>query len=234
MNPNPSNASPSANSEPGGILVDLRVISFRLWENSLQVLLDVPNPAKPLSSRWRFPGGELPVRNSPDQFANQILLQITGQSDLYLEQLYTYFNLDPCPEGRITITYFAMVPVSPGREIPPLKSGSAWVSKEDLSKLSPGYHEVGLYALRRLQYKLEYTAAGFQFLPEVFTLSELQSAYEAILGEKLDKRNFRRRILTAGIIEPTPQFHSGDGRPARLYRYRADAVAEVKARRLFP
>jgi len=96
------------------------------------------------------------------------------------------------------------------------------------------HEEVVTYALRRLRYKLEYSAVGFQLLPEYFSLSELQNTYEMILGEKLDKRNFRRRILQAGIIEETEHLRGGEGRPARLYRYRPDAVAEVKARRLFP
>ena len=90
------------------------------------------------------------------------------------------------------------------------------------------------YALKRLRYKLEYTAVGFRMLPPKFTLSQLQRAYETILGEKLDKRNFRRRILQAAVIEETNEMQSGDGRPAKLYRYREDSVAEVKARRLFP
>jgi 8-oxo-dGTP diphosphatase len=90
------------------------------------------------------------------------------------------------------------------------------------------------YALRRLRYKLEYTAIGFELLPDEFTLSELQGFYEIILGETLDKRNFRRRVLQAGIIEATNRYRTGDGRPAQLYRYRENAVAEVKARRLFP
>ena len=67
-----------------------------------------------------------------------------------------------------------------------------------------------------------------------FTLSQLQQTYEIILGEALDKRNFRRRILDAGVIEATSYKRSDGGRPARLYRYRDDAVAEVKTRRLFP
>ena len=90
------------------------------------------------------------------------------------------------------------------------------------------------YALRRLRYKLEYSAVGFQLLPAEFSLSELQHTYEIVLGESLDKRNFRRRMLQSGIIETTAHLRTGEGRPARLYRYRADAVAEIKARRLFP
>jgi 8-oxo-dGTP diphosphatase len=105
---------------------------------------------------------------------------------------------------------------------------------DDLPPLAFDHGEIVKYALRRLRYKLEYTAVGFELLPENFTLTELQQTYEIILGEELDKRNFRRRILQAGIIEATAHKRSGEGRPARLYRYRDDAVAEVKARRLFP
>ena len=90
------------------------------------------------------------------------------------------------------------------------------------------------YAIRRLRYKLEYTALAFQLLPESFTLTELQEAYEHILNEQLDKRNFRRKVLAAGILSETPHVRGGDHRPAKLYRFRSDAVAEVKARRLFP
>jgi 8-oxo-dGTP diphosphatase len=90
------------------------------------------------------------------------------------------------------------------------------------------------YALQRLRYKLEYTAAGFQLLPPSFTLTEIQKAYEIVLGEPLDKRNFRRRIAEADILEETGASTPSRGRPAKLYRFRDDAVAEVKARRLFP
>ena len=65
-------------------------------------------------------------------------------------------------------------------------------------------------------------------------MTELQTAYETILDEKLDKRNFRRRILQAGVLEETSFYRVGEHRPAKLYRFRDDVVAEVKARRLFP
>jgi 8-oxo-dGTP diphosphatase len=109
-----------------------------------------------------------------------------------------------------------------------------WWSVYDLPHLAFDHRHIIRYALTRLRYKLEYTAVGFELLPQEFTLTELQIAYEIVLGEGLDKRNFRRKILGAGIIEPSGGYRSGEGRPARLYRYRDDAVAEVKARRLFP
>ena len=113
-------------------------------------------------------------------------------------------------------------------------ANACWHPSNHLPNLAFDHAEIIEYAVRRLRYKLEYTAVGFQLLPETFTLTQLQQTYEVILGETLDKRNFRRRILEAGVIEATSHKRSDGGRPARLYRYRDDAVAEVKTRRLFP
>jgi 8-oxo-dGTP diphosphatase len=154
-----------------------------------------------------------------------------------LEQLYTYGDPPRDPRGRVvTVAYFALIPAdAPFRAEGGSDARQArWFAVDCLPELAFDHAEIIDYALRRLRYKLEYTAAGFELLPDEFTLTEIQHTYEMILGETLDKRNFRRRILGAGIIEPTPHMRSGEGRPARLYRYRPDAVAEVKARRLFP
>jgi 8-oxo-dGTP diphosphatase len=137
----------------------------------------------------------------------------------------------------ITVAYYAVVPagavsgVAAGDDA----AETEWFSVEDLPELAFDHHKILDYALTRLRYKLEYTMVGFQLLPDVFTLSELQHAYELILGEELDKRNFRRKILAADVLEDTGRKkRDGEGRPAQLYRYKDDAVAEVKARRLFP
>jgi len=149
--------------------------------------------------------------------------------------LYTFGEPDRDPRDRIiTVAYFAVVP-SADDVLPVEKDGSVlWWSIYDLPPLAFDHDQVLSYALTRLRYKLEYTAVGFELLPTEFSLTELQTAYETVLGEKLDKRNFRRKILGAGVIEPSDRYRAGDGRPARLYRYRQDAVAEVKTRRLFP
>jgi 8-oxo-dGTP diphosphatase len=174
---------------------------------------------------------------SLEEAACREMAEETGLQDAYLEQLYTYGDLNRDPRGRVvTVAYFALIP----SDAPIHKEGGSdaqraeWFQIEALPPLAFDHDQIVAYALRRLRYKLEYTAAGFELLPEEFTLSELQHTYEMILGEKLDKRNFRRRIQQAEIIEPTPHMRGGEGRPARLYRYREDAVAEVKARRLFP
>jgi 8-oxo-dGTP diphosphatase len=203
---------------------------------SLEVLL-IQRGEEPFKSAWALPGGFVRITESLEEAAARELEEETGISQAYLEQLYTYGEPGRDPRDRIiTVAYFALIP--PDKPYRP-EGGSdveraAWFSMEELPHLAFDHAEIVQYALRRLRYKLEYSAVGFELLPEEFTLSELQRTYEIILGEELDKRNFRRRILDANIIEATESMRSGEGRPARLYRYQSDAVAEVKARRLFP
>jgi 8-oxo-dGTP diphosphatase len=212
------------------------VVIFTLRENQLHVLL-VQRGEEPFAGVWALPGGFVKMDESLEEAACREMAEETGLQDAYLEQLYTYGDLNRDPRGRVvTVAYFALIP----SDAPIHKEGGSdaqraeWFQIEALPPLAFDHDQIVAYALRRLRYKLEYTAAGFELLPEEFTLSELQHTYEMILGEKLDKRNFRRRIQQAEIIEPTPHMRGGEGRPARLYRYREDAVAEVKARRLFP
>jgi 8-oxo-dGTP diphosphatase len=113
-------------------------------------------------------------------------------------------------------------------------SNVAWFSVYHLPPLAFDHADILNYALTRLRYKMEYSAVGFQLLPEKFTLRELQDAYEIILGTKLDKGNFRSKLRKTQVVEMVDGYRDTGGRPARLYRFREDAVAEVKTRRLFP
>jgi 8-oxo-dGTP diphosphatase len=211
------------------------VIIFNLRAGDLQVLL-IRRKSPPFQNMWAIPGGFVGMDESLEDAALRELEEETGLRDVYLEQLYTFGDPDRDPRGRtITIAYFALVPGA----VPGLRAGddaaeARWWSVYDLPPLAFDHADILAYALQRLRYKLEYTAVGFELLPEPFTLSELQAAYEVILGEALDKRNFRRKITGAGVIEETGGYRTGEGRPAKLYRFREDAEAEVKARRLFP
>lgn len=215
-------------------LVTVDVVIFTLRENDLRVLL-IQRGRPPQQGMWAIPGGLVRPDEGLEAAAVRRLEEETGLVDVYLEQLFTFGAPDRDPRDRIiTVAYFALVP--PAGEMPPVdKMGRVrWWSIYDLPPLAFDHDQVLSYALTRLRYKLEYTAVGFELLPPEFSLTELQTAYETVLGETLDKRNFRRKILGAGVIEPCGKHRVGDGRPARLYRYREDAVAEVKARRLFP
>ena len=212
------------------IQLAVHVVVFSVSEDELRVLLTSPHPTQ----AWGLPGAPVDLEESLEEAANRALASHVDRRLVYLEQLYTYGNADRGgPDGRtVSVAYFALVPAHALARSP--ETGEAWFPLAELPGLADDHAEIIAYALRRLRYKLEYSAAAFQLMPEEFSLSELQHTYEIILGEELDKRNFRRRILEAAIIEPTPRQRTGEGRPARLYRYRPDAVAEVKARRLFP
>jgi 8-oxo-dGTP diphosphatase len=216
-------------------MVTVDVVIFTLRQQSLQVLL-VRRRHPPFEGMWAIPGGFVDMDESLEEAALRELEEETGVRDVYLEQLYTFGAPDRDPRGRtITVAYFAVVAANAVRLRPGDDAAEArWWPVDRLPPLAFDHADILAYALKRLRYKLEYTAVGFELLPETFTLSELQAAYEIVLGEPLDKRNFRRKILSAGVIEETGGYRSGEGRPARLYRFRDDAVAEVKARRLFP
>lgn len=199
------------------------VVIFSLHTDRLQVLL-----TQETGGLWRLPGADLDERMGLEGTALHSLAACNGLRQAFLEQLYTYADVQ-----TLSVAYFALLSADAALRSPAILP-AAWQTVDDLPALADGQAEIIQYALRRLRYKLEYSAVGFELLPEAFSLSELQRTYELILGETLDKRNFRRRILEAGIIEPTPHQRTGEGRPARLFRYRPDAIAEVKARRLFP
>lgn len=212
------------------------IVIFTVREHQLHVLL-IQRRDPPFAHMWALPGGFVNLDETLEDGAQRELEEETGMKGGYLEQLYTYGHPDRDPRGRvITVAYFALIAedVSFHAEGGSDAARAAWHPINQLPALAFDHAEIIAYAIRRVRYKLEYSAVGFELLPEEFTLTELQTTYEIILGETLDKRNFRRRILEASIIEPTPHLRTGEGRPARLYRYRDDAVAEVKARRLFP
>jgi 8-oxo-dGTP diphosphatase len=220
------------------VALTVDVIIFRLHGGELQTLL-IKRGGPPYKGRWAIPGGFVHPDESVDAAARRELSEETGLKEVYLEQLYTFGEPKRDPRGRVvTVAYFALT--TSADAVPRAGDDAAearWHPMNDLPPLAFDHADILAYALKRLRYKLEYTAVGFELLPEEFTLTELQTAYEIVLGEELDKRNFRRRLLEADppIIEETGKYRTGQVGPrAQLYRYRDDAVAEVKARRLFP
>ena len=216
--------------------VTVDVVTFTLRGQDLQVLL-IRRKHPPFADYWAIPGGFVQTDESLEAAALRELEEETSVRDVYLEQLYTFGDPDRDPRTRvITVAYFALVPET---ALPSLRAGddaadAQWWSMYNRPPLAFDHATILDYALTRLRYKLEYSAVGFELLPEKFTLSELQSAYEIILGEKLDRGNFRKKLHKAEAVEATRDYRDTRGRPARLYRFRDDAVAEVKARRLFP
>jgi 8-oxo-dGTP diphosphatase len=201
--------------------VTVDVIVFTVKNNDLKVIL-VKRKYEPFKKMWVIPGGFVRVEESLENAAKRELLEETNVKDVFMEQLYTFGEPKRDPRGRvITVAYFALV----GSKKATLKASSdaaeaKWHSVYSLPELGFDHKKIMDYALQRLRYKLEYTTAAFQFLPEMFTLTELQAVYEIVFNKQLDKRNFRKKILSLGLIEYTGKMKRDVAhRPAKLYSF---------------
>lgn len=199
--------------------VTVDIVIFTIQEGILKVLL-IKRAIPPFLGQFAIPGGFVQENEDLDEAALRELKEETGVADVYLEQLYSFGDPNRDPRGRvITVAYFALI--SPDRT---LTAGSdaaaaAWYPVDQLPPLAFDHATILDYALERLRNKLEYTTVGFQLLPQKFTLTELQAVYEVILGRKLDKRNFRRKMSLLKILKPLREHRYGGQRPAQLYRF---------------
>ena len=216
----PAPASPSPPpSGPPAVATILAI--FAIVGDRLQVLL-VRRDAEPEAGKWALPGGLWDGGQSLDEAAAAKLTAETGARDVYLEQLFTRSGLDGTQPGA-AIAYFALVDAGAVRlrSEPDDAWRPEWRPVGELPPLAFANDSVIGQAVERVRAKLGYTNIAYGLLPERFTLRELQATYEAILGgEPLDRRNFRKRMLTAGLIEATEERRrDGAHRPARLYRF---------------
>jgi 8-oxo-dGTP diphosphatase len=196
------------------------VALFTIEQERLQVLL-IQRGRAPFAGAWALPGGFVEPQECLEECALRELMEETAVSGVYLEQLYTFGRPDRDPRERvISVAYYGLTPVP---AVEP-KAGSdavqvAWFEVDQLPELAFDHTEIIARARERLRAKLDYSTIAFQFMPKKFTLSELQAVYQTILGEALDKRNFRKRISALALVKPTgDQRRDGKHRPAALYR----------------
>lgn len=234
--PSPSTQAYSyAHSRPA-VTVDMILFAFQ--HDQLTVLL-IRRAHDPFQGKWALPGGFVGESEDLDHAAARELKEETNVANVYLEQLYTFGEPGRDPRTRvITVAYFALLSADEVAQ-QRIRSGSdagdaRWWNIYALPELAFDHQQILDYALQRLRWKLEWTALGFLLLPREFTLSELQRVYETVLNEPLDKRNFRRKILAADVLEETGNMRAGDHRPAKLYRFSAKAIELEQARRRFP
>jgi 8-oxo-dGTP diphosphatase len=193
--------------------IEVRVVLITCWDTCLGIALQ-PGEAE----RYQLPGGASPHDQGLDAAARSVVHELIGTRDHYLEQLYTV-SADDDGRSRVIVAYLALV-WSDGPS-PPKVQGE-WFEVADLAPVGETDRMLIEYALIRLRAKIGYTTIAFHLLPPAFTLPELQTTYETILGTSLDKRNFRRRVLAAGFLEPTGgKRRIGSHRPAVVFRFRA-------------
>lgn len=206
------------------------VVVFTIREQRLHLLL-IQRANPPFQGQWALPGGFLDIDEDIDTCAARELAEETGLSDLYLEQLYTFGKPGRDPRERvISVAYYALV--SNERIGEPVASSDAadvaWFPFDQLPPTAFDHNDIIAKAHERLVAKLDYSSIALQFMPDRFTLSELQAVYETLLNDSLDKRNFRKRILSLDLIEDTgEQKRNGKHRPARAYRARRPNRVEI-------
>jgi len=194
------------------------VVIFTIRDGTLSVLL-IERAAPPGRGQWALPGGLLHDEETLDGAASRKLAAETGVTDLFLEQLYTFDRLGD-GVADVVVTYFALVDVTRTRLRADLEWRPAWHAVRGLAPLAFENERILAYASNRLRNKLQYTNVAYSLLPACFTLTQMQRVYEAILGEPIDKRNFRRRVVGLGIVRETGQLlKQGASRPAMLYEF---------------
>ncbi len=202
-------------------------------DQALRVLL-VQRDTEPFAGEWALPGRIVREGESLEESARQALAK-AGIGDVFMEQLYTFGNPDRDPSARtISVAYYALVPRDALRLEPGARTRAArWASVGRLPRLAFDHRRILRTALERLRGKIRYQPIGFELLPRRFKLAELRDLYATILGQPLDDRNFRRKILAMGgsdrpLLIPLEEHETGVGRRgARFYRFDARRYREL-------
>jgi 8-oxo-dGTP diphosphatase len=209
-----------------GVAIDVAV--FTVMEARLELLL-LRMKRVPYEGKWALPGGRIGMEERVEDAAARELAEKTGLDDVYLEQLYTFSDPARDAGGRcISVAHLALIPPTAQLRTTDKYSGIGWFPVDRLPPLAFDHRLIATAALKRLRAKLEYTNVAYSLLPPEFTLGELQRLYEAILGKRLDSRNFQRRIQDIGLVETTGRMRTGQAhRPARLFRFTVRKPMEI-------
>jgi 8-oxo-dGTP diphosphatase len=183
------------------IAVDCIVFGYDILEKEIKLLL-IKRSFEPALGKWSLAGGFVKENESLDEAAQRILNLLTGLGDVYMEQSFTYGKIDRDPGARVISTsYSALIKIQDiDRELKE-SNGAHWQSLARLPHLIFDHREMVDRALNELQMQIKVKPVGFELLPEKFTLVQLQDLYEAIYQRDIDKRNFRKKILSMNILE---------------------------------
>jgi len=219
-------------SHPSSQSIKLAVdaVIFSIKDGSLQVLL-IQMKKSPFTGDWAIPGGLIDDAETTLKAAERILQTQTGVSDVYLEQLMTFDDVQRDPAGRVvSVAYVALLPNTDAKlETTEKYSDVRWWPVKKLPALAYDHKHILKLAIDRLTAKIQYTNIAWSLLPSEFTLSELQTVYEIILDKPLDKRNFRKRIAALDLIKPSGKKREGGAfRPAELYQFKEKTLKFVE------
>ncbi len=198
-------------------------IIFGLNEGELKILL-IERNEEPYKGWYALPGNIVKQNESIDEAAQRILYELTGLNGIYMEQFHTFGDVNRHPSGRvITVAYNAMIRLDRQKDLKPVTnyaSKAFWKSVKDMPALAFDHTQIFNKGFEKIRSKISYEPIAFELLPEKFTLTQLQNLYEVIMDKTLDKRNFRKKMLSYDILKVLDEKQKGVSyRAAKLYRF---------------
>ena len=208
------------------ISVDCIIFGFN--EGELNLLLLKRN-FQPAMGEWSLMGGFVQQGESVDNAAKRVLAELTGLENVYMEQVGSFGEVERDPGERvISVAYYALININEYDRELVHQHNAYWVNINELPTLIFDHPQMVKQARELMQQKASTEPIGFNLLPKLFTLSQLQSLYEAIYGEQIDKRNFRKRIAEMDYIEKTDKIDkTGSKRGAALYKFNEKAYRKA-------
>lgn len=209
------------------IYVSVDCIIFGFEENKLKILIGKRN-MDPGRGEWSLYGGFVRIDESVDDAAHRTLYELTGMKNIYMRQVGAFGNVNRDPGERVvSIAYYALINVKDYDSRLCQEHGLEWVDIESVPPLYSDHLEMVKRARKLMKDKIKTDPVGFRLLPDLFTLTQLQRLYEAVNGEELDKRNFRKRVKEMDFIEKTELIDKiSSKRGASLYRFNKKAYNE--------
>jgi 8-oxo-dGTP diphosphatase len=211
-------------------IVTVDGLLFRFKDGRLEILL-IKRKSEPFKNSKALPGGYVSQGQTTTEALAAVLRKKTGldiDELAYLEQLFTFDMIGRDPRGHaVSISYYGILR-NPKLKSPPTAESPEFYPVYALPELAFDHKEIVDYAIQRLRSKLTYTNVALAFMPAKFTLSQLQSLYEGILGRDIDKRNFRKQIKAQNLVTETEEWlREGRHRPARLYKFRDKQIKTI-------
>ena len=202
------------------VLVSVDCIIFGFDEGQLRILVG-KRQMDPGRGEWSLYGGFVNADESIDEAANRVILELTGLRNLYIRQVGAFGRVDRDPGERvISIAYYALINVKDYDKSLQMQHGVEWVNIKEMPVLYSDHNDMVRRARKMMRQKISSEPIGFNLLPNLFTLTQLQKLYEAVMGEEVDKRNFRKRIKEMDFIEKTELIDKlNSKRGASLYRF---------------
>ena len=209
------------------IFVSVDCIIFGFDNNQLKILIG-RRQMDPGRGEWSLYGGFVRNDESVDEAADRTLYELTGMRNVYMRQVGAFGSVDRDPGERVvSIAYYALINVKDYDDALRQEHGVEWVDIKEIPALFSDHNQMVIEARKLMQQKIKTEPISFRLLPDLFTLTQLQRLYEAVNGEEVDKRNFRKRIKEMDFIEKTDLIDkTGSKRGAYLYRFNRHAYNE--------